>query len=170
MLLGLDVSTKRIGWTVLDLQGKYVDIGYVNLEKCVRETDRIQKFLDELSFLHSEYELTKVFVEAPLKGSNNLNVVNKLQRWNGMVCCVVYLTTGIESVLLEQRDVLRDMGVIVPKGVKGTDRKKFILQCVKGYDIVPLDKWQKTSKGNPKNFCFDQADSFLVAKAGFLNG
>jgi len=40
------------------------------------------------------------------------------------------------------------------------------LQHVQKLGIIPEEKWGLKRTGNPKDWCFDQADAYVVALAG----
>ncbi len=168
MILGLDASTKCVGWCLLNDDGTLYDIGYIWLDKIKNEYKKFECLIEELHPLWESADDFQVYLEAPLKRSNNQNVVNILQRWNGMVSIGVYGTFQTQPVLIPEIDVRKLNGVKVPKGVKGPDKKKYCLQCVQELAIIPEDKWVLKRTGNPKDFCFDMADAYLVARAGFL--
>ena len=167
--LGLDISTKCVGWCTLTETGEFVKVGHLDLsaEKGLyKKLDLFRSF-----FKRFDPDGYRVIVEAPLQRSNNQNVVNLLQRWNGMCCGVLYQWFDLrEPTLIEQRTALKELGIKVPKGVKGPDRKKYILQCVQGCDKIPESSWEVNRNGNPHAWCFDQADAYVIAKAGLKLG
>ena len=168
MIVGLDISTSCIGWCTLKDDGSYVDVGHIEFKKHNSLYTRLEvfrAFLEEL-FLESTESKLRFFIEAPLARSNNQNVVNLLQRWNGMCCAMVYEFFSGEPILVDQRSALKFLGIKVPKGVKGKDRKKYILQYIKDLKVIPDDKWDVKKTGNPKEWCFDQADAYVVARYG----
>jgi len=168
MILGLDISTSYVGWCLLANDGSFSDVGHVRFSKGTSLYEKLEDFRKLIYTLHAEETPggLKPYVEAPLARSNNQNVVNLLQRWNGMCCVVINDILKKEPILLAQRSALKDLDIKIPKGVKGLDRKKYILQCIKDFGIIPKDKWANKKTGNPKDFCFDQADAYIVAKAG----
>jgi len=167
MIFSLDISTACIGWCLLNDDGTYVDIGYLEFKKKTSLYEKLGYFKELImSILCQETPGgLNVYVEAPLARSNNQNVVNLLQRWNGMCCAVIYDVLKKEPALLGQRTALKTLGIKVPKGVKGKDRKKYILQYVKNFGLIPEEKWANKKTGNPKEWCFDMADAFIVARA-----
>lgn len=167
MILGLDISTTCIGWCKLTDQGEYVDVGYINLSK---ERDLYAKLDVFRSFLKGSNlpSTCTVFVEAPLARSNNQNVVNLLQRWNGMCCVELY--RHFESrrpILIGHRTARKLLGIKIPKGVKDKAMKNFILQHVRSFQVIPEEKWKTKRTGNPQDYCYDMCDSYVVARAGY---
>ena len=166
MILGIDASTKCVGWCALNDDGSLYDIGYVMLDKVKNEYDKLDALKDALVNSLKIDGHVSVYVEAPLKYSNNANVVAVLQRWNGFVCVLLYKYYGTKPVLIPEIDVRKLNGIKVPKGVKGVNKKKYVLQCVQDLGIISEDKWELKRTGNPKDFCYDMSDAYCVAYAG----
>ena len=167
MILGLDVSTSYTGWCLLQDDGTFFDVGYLILKK-MSESERmdvIEAFIRDIYLNHS---LFRIFVEAPLGRSNNQNVVNLLQRWNGQVCAITYMVTRIAPELITELNARKANGIKVPKGVKGIEKKRFVLNFVRNLGIVNENKWELKRTGNYKDYCYDMADSIVVAKGGYL--
>lgn len=169
MILGFDISTSCSGICVLENDGSFVDVQYV----LTKDIESYYEKVDAIIFaLRNSYKIVsgpQIYVEGALGASNNQNVVNKLQRINGMACYALYLEYGIEPILIKETEARKLNGIKVPKGVKGENKKKYCLQFVRDLAIIPESKWEFKRTGNPKTFCYDMADSYLVAKAGYLN-
>jgi len=167
MILGLDASTKCVGWCLLNDDGSLHDVGYIWLEKVKNEYDKYMKLFYALQTLTHFSENFRVFIEAPLKRSNNQNVVNILQRWNGMVCIAAFKIFKEKPVLIPELTVRKLNDIKVPKGVKGVNKKKYVLQCVQDLGIIDESKWELKRTGNPKDYSYDMCDAYCVARAGF---
>lgn len=164
MIIGLDISTRYVGYCVLQDDGSFVKVGHLDLSKEKNLYKKLDLFHVFFTTFPVEYQ---VFVESPLQRSNNQNVVNLLQRWNGMLCSVLYRHfDSKEPIMIEQRTALKELGIKIPKGIKGKDRKKYILQWVKDRGIIPEDNWAVKRTGNPKDWCFDRADAYIIAASG----
>jgi hypothetical protein len=168
MILGLDISSSCIGWCVINENEKVLDVGHLEFNKkqksLYKKLHEFENLLLEIKDKYGQY--FKIYVESPLFGSNNQNVVNLLQRWNGMCCAQLYWTFNTEPVLIPNVSALKAVGIKVPKGVKGLERKKFILQYVQNLGIISEDRWALKKTGNPKDWCYDQADAYVIAVAG----
>lgn len=168
-LIGIDASTKCIGYTILKNDGSLKEIDYIWLEK-LEYPDKLRKLKRILRpKLQTVVEEWQVFVEAPLQRSNNQHVVNILQHWSGMVCATLFDMSGVFPVMIPEHTVRKINGIKVPKGVKGIDKKKYVLRCVQELGIISENKWELKRTGNPCDWSYDMADAFLVVKAGFLN-
>ncbi len=169
MILGLDVSTTFIGYTILEDNGKYVDIGYLELKKCEDLYEKALLFQFLIKKIKTKYqnETFKVIVEEPLKrfSKSTAHIIGLLNRFNGMVCTLILIEMGIKAELVNALTARKKNGLKVPKGVKKKDAKNFILGFVKSLKIVPEDKWLLKKTNNPKDFCYDMADSFIVARS-----
>jgi len=168
MIIGIDASTKSVGWCLLNDDGSLYDVGYIWLDKIKNEYDKFERLIEEFQPLREHSELFQVYIEAPLQRSNNQRVVNILQRWNGMVSIAAFGIFQTQPILIPEADVRKINDVVIPKGVKGPAKKKFALHYVQSLDIIPEDKWELKRTGNPCDWSYDMTDAFLVAKEGFL--
>jgi len=171
MILGFDISTRYIGWCILDDSGRFVDIGHLDLTK---EEDFYAKvdsfcslFSGDIMWGHKYYT---VFVEEPVKmfksNASMAQTIALLQRFNAACCYEIYKILGTKPTLIMEPSARKKAGIKVPKGVKGKDKKKFVLEHIQSLGVVPENKWVLKRTGNPKDWCFDQADAFVVALAG----
>lgn len=169
MILGLDVSTSCIGWTLLSDAGEYVDIGKIELKK---EKDFYIKCELFRAFLKRFVGVPlSVYVEEPVKAFASAlsmaQTITLLQRFNAVCCYLVYHDLGVRPTLIMESSARKLVEIKIPKGVKGKEKKKFVLKLVQDLGTIPDERWSYKKTGNPKDWCFDMADSFVVAKAGF---
>jgi hypothetical protein len=172
IILGLDISTSCIGWCALDEAGSYMDVGHLDLSKeknFYKKVDTFVQFLDYIGFDKPGVD-AKVFIEEPLKmfmaNKSMAQTIAVLQSFNAACRYVLYLKTKIQPVMIMATSARKAAGISVPKGVKGKATKLFILDYVKSLNIIPENKWGVKKTGNPKDYCFDQADAFVVATGG----
>ena len=72
MILALDISSSIIGYTILDLDAKLIEMKYIDLRKIKYDDDNIQLFekakfaICELRILLDRYTITHILIEAPL--------------------------------------------------------------------------------------------------------
>lgn len=168
MILGIDISTSVIGWCVINENEKVLDVGHLEFDKKQKSLYKKLAEFDNLLFeIKDKYgRYFKIFVESPLFGSNNQNVVNLLQRWNGMCCAQIYWSFGVEPVLIPNVSALKAVGIKIPKGTKGLERKKFIFEHTKSQGFFPVEKVEYKRTGNLKNYIFDMSDAIVIALAG----
>ena len=74
-----------------------------------------------------------------------------------------FKTFDVEPEYLAATSARKAVGITVPKGTKAK-------QCVINYviDFVPDVVIEYTKNGNPRPQCFDKADSWVIAKAGWI--
>lgn len=167
MIIGFDVSTRCVGYSVLNDDGSLCDIGYIWLAKVKGEYNKLDAFKNTLENSIKISGDVFVFVEAPLGRSNNQNVVNILQRFNGQVCLLVHQYYGVEPILIPETEVRKINGIKIPKGVKKEAKKIFVLNILQKLDIVDPSRWKLKRTGKYKDFCYDMSDSYWVARAGY---
>jgi hypothetical protein len=169
-IIGFDISTKCVGVCVLNDDGSFSFLDYIWLEREKDEYKRIDLFEEGVRNSCGILTAPRIFVEAPLMRSNNQNVVNILQRHNGMCCLCLYRMFGMNPELIAETDVRKLNNIKVPKGVKGIDKKKYVLKYVQDLALIPESRWELKKTGNPRDQSFDMADAFCVARAGFRLG
>ncbi len=171
MILGMDVSTSVIGWCLLDENGEYRDMGYIDLKKCddlYEKLHLVDVFINKVLVSMNDERL-RIYVEDPLKmfasGMSMAQTISLLQRWNGMVCAQLYMRLAIRPTMVNARSARATLGIKVPKGV---NTKECVLRAVRDRGILPESKWEFKKTGKPKDYCFDQADAYVVAATGAL--
>ncbi len=175
MILGVDVSTACCGWTVLYPDGRLLTFGYVQLKSEDDLYERLRRFIHQMQALKDElnYPIEHIYVEEPAKVYNagsSAHTMSILQRFNGMICAQLWYYFGKKPQLIEVKSARRMVGITIPRKMTRIEVKKLVLEYVKsqvtGCDL--LSEQKKT--GNPKDYCYDVADSYVIAKAGLLNG
>ena len=109
---------------------------------------------------------THIFIEQSLQsfrsGFSSAKTLSTLSRFNGVVSWICYKTFDVEPEYIAATSARKSVGIKVPKGAKAK-------QCVVQYvvDNVPDVLIEYTKHGNPKPQCFDKADSWVIARAGW---
>ena len=91
-ILGLDISSKTIGWAIFDLtSAKLLEASHFSpkikpqpdnkIEELIRKADIFKKHLET----YANTGLVKVVIEEPLLQSNNVYTVGTLIRFNTMI-------------------------------------------------------------------------------------
>ena len=167
MILGLDVSTSITGATILDKNGKVVYNEAWDTRKFknfFKKVDYVKKRIDEL---HSyDYGIERVYIEQSLQsfrpGFSSAKTLSTLARFNGVVSWLVYGVLQIEPEYIAATSARKTCGITVPRGQKG---KQVVIQYV--LDNIPEVVITYTKNNNIKPECFDKADSWVVARAGY---
>ena len=165
MILGLDISTRITGYTVLDPNGQIMAIGHWNTQKF----NLFQKavFIKEaLHGLGEQYLFDNIFIESALNmfmmGKSSAHVISTLAKFNGIVSWICYEEFGITPEYIPAVSARKKYGITIKRGTKAKEQvMKFLL------DNEPDFKVEYTRTGKPKPYCYDEADSLVIAKAGY---
>ena len=164
MILGLDVSTSITGATLLDKNGNVIQNFAIDTRKHKNFFDKAEQV--ELALRQMKKVPTHIFIEQSLQsfrsGFSSAKTLSTLSRFNGVVSWICYKTFDIEPEYIAATSARKSVGIKVPKGAKAK-------QCVVQYvvDNVPDVLIEYTKHGNPKPQCFDKADSWVIARAGW---
>ena len=84
-VLGLDVSTKTIGWALFDMRTQeLLELTHVSPRPKIKTENKIEELLSKADVFKSKLEeyknlgITKVIIEEPLLNSNNIYTVQTL--------------------------------------------------------------------------------------------
>ena len=101
-VLGLDVSTKTIGWSLFDIQTKeLLELTHISPVPKPKVENKIEELILKGHIFRKKLEeyvgmgITNVVIEEPLLNSNNVYTVGTLMRFNTLVCKEVYDILGI---------------------------------------------------------------------------
>ena len=205
IILGCDVSTKCIGICLLEDDGseygKILELTHVN-PKIPRKTKDSEKlFLKKRIFKefikkYKNIGIKDVVIEEPLMGSNNINTVSTLLRFNGMISDCIYEELGVVPTYISSYEArkysfpslmairkygkdgnqydckkilkeIKDCKLVLFGSYPWAIDKKIIMQ-EKVSEIFPSIKWIYDKKGELKKENFDAVDSY-VCILGFLN-
>ena len=171
MFLGLDISTSITGATILSPDGSMV----LNESWDTRNKNKFPTLYEKANFVKSKilslqkkYQIDHIFVEQSLQsfrsGFSSAKTLSTLSRFNGIVCWLCYDLLKIEPVPLAAASARKAAGLKIKRG---ENAKQKVLSFV--VDTQPNFIVEYTKQGNPKPGVFDRADSYIIAKAGFLN-
>jgi len=176
-VLGLDISTKTIGWSLFDIQSKeLLELTHFSPIIKPKTVDKIQELLLKVVSFEEKLQnyrnlgITKVVIEEPLLNSNNIWTVGTLLRYNSMITKSIYDVLGIVPNyistynsrkyawpdLIQKND--KDKFVLFGGLPKDVDKKEIIWKKVS--DKEPQIIWQLTRNNTLKKECYDMADSY----------
>ena len=96
-VLGLDVSTKTIGWALFDIKTKeLLELTHISPVPKPKEESKIKELLLKSDIFRSkliEYKdlgIIKVVIEEPLLNSNNVYTISTLLRYNTLITKEIY--------------------------------------------------------------------------------
>lgn len=184
-VLGLDISTKTIGWALFDIQTKeLLELTHVSPRpKVGKDEDKLKELLLKSEIFAEklkEYQnlgIVRVIIEEPLMNSNNVYTIQTLLRFNSFVFKEIYNILGIVPEFISTYNSRK---FAFPELVQENDKKKFVL-----FGGLPKDAdkkliiWEKVAKREPqikwlytknntlKKENFDQTDAYTCA-LGFM--
>jgi hypothetical protein len=183
-VLGLDVSTKTIGWALFDMRTQeLLELTHISPRPKMKTENKIEELLSKAEVFKSkldEYKnlgITKVVIEEPLLNSNNIYTVQTLLRYNSFVTKNIYDVLGIVPEFIStynsrkyafpQLLQVNDKGKMVLFGgmPKDADKKQVIWDLVAKRE--PQITWQYTKNNTLKKENFDMTDSYACV-LGFM--
>lgn len=168
MILGLDISTSITGYTIIDENGSVVECNHIDLTKVDGFLNKASACQTILGKLFSQYPIKAVWIEESLQmfsmGKSSAKTLATLTKFNGIISWIVFDKFAINPQYIPAVSARKACGIKMQKGKKGKE-------CVMEY-MAANESWFKielTKTGNIKPYCYDRADSFVIAKAGFLS-
>ena len=165
MILGLDVSTSITGATLLNDKGEVI-------YNDAWDTRKFKNFFRKAEEIDSKMDLlpvapSRVYIEQSLQsfrsGFSSARTLSTLSKINGVVSWLCYRRYAIEPEYLAATTARKRCGITVPRGSKA---KQVVLEYV--INNIPDVSIFYTKFGNPKPECYDKADSWVIARAGWL--
>ena len=170
VILGLDVSTSKVGLSIIDLDHELIDSQAIKLNNKVSLESRCYELEEILLDYNSsnEYKIVKIYVEQPFMmfsgGKTTAMTMSKLQRFNGMVCYMIKKLFGFEAELIAAN---KARGAVGLKIKRGENTKQKVIEWVKKRYPKQF-VFELTRHGNPKPGTDDKADAVVVALAGIM--
>lgn len=176
-VLGLDVSTKTIGWALFDIQSQeLLELTHISPVPKPKEENKIKELLLKSEIFKTkllEYKdlgITKVVIEEPLLNSNNVYTIQTLLRFNTLITKQIYDTLGVVPDFISTYNSRK---FAFPELVQANDKGKFVLfggldknvdKKMIIWDLVakrePQITWQYTRNNTLKKENFDQTDAY----------
>ena len=176
-VLGLDVSTKTIGWALFDYASKeLLELTHFSPKlKPIPESKTEQLLLKSDSFKEvvEKYKgvgITKVIIEEPLLNSNNIFTVSVLMRYNAFIMKTIHDVLGVIPELISTynsrkfafpelvAENIKGRKVLFGKYEVGCDKKNIIWQKVSNKE--PHLTWAYTRNNTLKKENFDMCDAY----------
>lgn len=184
-ILGLDVSTKTIGWALFDVNSKelleLVHISPIPKNKTLNKMEdlflKTEIFRTKLE-KYNELNITKVIIEEPLLNSNNIYTIQILMRYNTLISKEVYDILGIVPEYISTYNsrknafpwLVKDNGkgkfVLFGGFPKDCDKKQIIWEQVAKRE--PQINWTYTRNNTLKKENFDMTDAYCCV-LGYMN-
>jgi RNase H-fold protein (predicted Holliday junction resolvase) len=183
-VLGLDVSTKTIGWSLFDIEtGNLLELTHISPVPKPKVENKIEELLlkgqifREKLLSYKEMGIQYVVIEEPLLNSNNVYTVSTLMRFNTLICKEVYDVLGVVPEFISTYNSRK---FAFPHLVQPNDKNKYVLfggmpkdidKKVVIWELVakkePQIVWGYTKNNTLKKENFDQTDAYCAA-LGFM--
>jgi len=194
-ILGLDVSTKTIGISLFEEDGRLLELTHITpkikprpetkLEELFKKVDAFEKLLTR----YIELDIEKVVIEEPLLNSNNVYTVGTLLKFNGMISKIVSEVLNIIPDFISSYDArayaFPELMQVRTHNKKGEPYNEKQLAKNKpvlfgGYDwnvdkktviwdkvadLEPQIVWEYTRNNTLKKENFDMTDAYTCARA-----
>jgi RNase H-fold protein (predicted Holliday junction resolvase) len=177
-VLGLDVSTRTIGWALFDIQSQeLLELTHISPRpKMGKDEDKLKELILKSEIVGEKLReyvnlgIVKVVIEEPLLNSNNIYTIQTLLRFNSFVFKEIYNILGIIPEFISTynarknawSDLVRenDKGKFVLFGGLPKDIDKKMLIWEKVAKKEPQINWQYTKNNTLKKENFDQTDAY----------
>jgi len=167
MILGLDVSTSITGATIVDASGEVVYNESWDTRKYKNFFEKAEYVEERIRQLCGDgFRVERVYIEQSLQsfrsGFSSAKTLSTLARFNGVVSWLVYRILQTKPEYIAATSARKLCGITVPRGTKA---KQCVIKHV--LDNVPSVSITYTKHGNVKPDCYDKADSWVIARAGW---
>ena len=176
-VLGLDVSSKTIGWALFDIQTQeLLELTHISPIPKPKPDNKIQELLEKAEIFRTKllnYKnlgITKVVIEEPLLNSNNAYTIGTLLRYNTLITKEIYDVLGLVPEFISTYNSRK---CAFPELVRENDKGKFVLFGGYPKDIdkkmiiwelvsrrEPQIQWLYTKNNTLKKENFDQSDAY----------
>jgi RNase H-fold protein (predicted Holliday junction resolvase) len=176
-ILGLDVSTKTIGWALFDIETKeLLELTHVSPIVKPKEDNKTKELFLKTEIFKSklsEYKnlgITNVVIEEPLLNSNNVYTIQTLLRYNTLISKEIYDILGIVPEYISTYNsrknafpwLVQDNGkgkyVLFGGQPKDCDKKQIIWEQVAKRE--PQINWVYTKNNTLKKENYDMSDAY----------
>ena len=170
MILGLDISTTIVGVAVIDSSGKLLVSDHWDVSKEDNLFSKAEVIGSNLWQIKNNYGIDNVFIETALKkffpGKSRADTIIKLAKFNGIVSWLSFETFGMEPTFINVNTARTLYGLSFPRGVKGPQRKKMVVEAVKEKEKTSFTFEMARGGKNYKKGTDDRADAIVIARAG----
>ena len=185
-VLGLDISTKTIGWALFDIQTQQLlELTHISPRPKINkgDDDKLKELILKSEVIgeklkqYTNLGIVRVVIEEPLLNSNNIYTIQTLLRFNSFVFKEIYNILGIVPEFISTYNARK---FAWPDLVQENDKKKFVLFGGLPKDIdkkmiiwekvakkEPQITWQYTKNKTLKKENFDQTDAYTCV-LGFM--
>jgi hypothetical protein len=184
-ILGLDISTKTIGFALFDLSGSnLLELTHFSPKIKPQPEDKIEELIKKAEGFKKHLEsyknvgITRVIIEEPLLQSNNVYTIGTLLRYNTLILKACYDVLGVLPTFIStynsRKYAFPDLVGANDKGrnvlfggyPKDIDKKHVIWEHVNA--VCPEVNWLYGKTGSLKKENYDMADA-ATCVIGYIN-
>lgn len=164
--LGLDVSTRIVGYSILSEDKVLIRAGFIDLSKIEDLSDKTTYLKDKLLEIKEEYKIDNIGIEDCLTkfagGRSSIKTIGKLIAFNYLTRYICYTVFDIKPVVL---NVIRARTLADCKVPRGENSKEYIVSRVMElYENIDWPRMKKDKTRFSKE-CEDIADSVVISRA-----
>lgn len=174
-ILGIDVSTSCIGFTILDDDGNLELMDHFEHKNDfidLYDFAKMFKYILEID-IKNKYKIYKIFIEEPKKSfasnKTSTNTILLLNRFNGICSWIVYDVFGAKPIHLNESTARKQCGLkILPAKKVGISQKQQAFEQMKEREPFINYNWKFKRTGKIKDYHMDEMDSYIICKAGLM--
>lgn len=174
-VLGLDVSTSVLGWSLVALESEKFSLGYLPLvssKDVFCKALEVRKLIQELA---QNYDIRAVYVEEDLQrfrsGMSSARTLSALTRFNGAICQICFEVLDLKPIHVNVNSARKLVGIRYDRKDKSRTVKEKVFEKVD--ELIQYDWPTKILKSGPRKGlkvfqagCYDAADAWVIATAG----
>lgn len=173
-ILGLDISTSIVGYTVLEDDFTIVKIGHIDFKKCENFWEKVDFGIQEIKQIVLQYAPEYAYIEEPVQsfspGFSSAATIITLSKFNAI------LSYNVREILHKDPNHITAAESRKLCGLKMQQRKK----CGKTHKEQVFDQisaksgylghmtFPLTKTGKLKPFVYDEIDSYVIARSGII--
>jgi|TARA_R110002124_G_scaffold58961_2_gene163525 Holliday junction resolvasome RuvABC endonuclease subunit len=171
MILGLDISTSIVGVAIVNPETKELVVSeHIDLTKIDSVFSKAELVGAELWQINNNHAIKDLFIETALMkfipGRSKADTIVKLAKFNGIISWMCYDTFGLNPVYLNVNTARSLYGLSFPRGTKGPQRKKMVIESVIEKEKTAFKYEMARGGKNYKKGTDDRADAIVIARAG----
>lgn len=170
MILGLDISSSRIGIALLD-GDKLIISETLKLKSNMCLEERAKIFERRMKEIDQNYVVYGLYIEQPALmfrgGKTTAQTMATLQRFNGMCSYIAFKIFDMQAQMVNPRSARSKLGIKTPRKAPSKVVKKCIIDHVQARYPKQFE-YTLTRHGNPQPGTDDRADALVMAIAGPL--
>jgi len=173
-VFSLDVSTSIIGLCILDNKKNILLLDHIDLKKEKDFWKKCDKARIEIVKISKKYKIDAVAIEESLskfsRGKSSAGTLILLARFNAVISYICREILNLDPIYIGASDARRLCGIKIQQTQKcGKTAKEQTFEHMSTNDLRHI-KWPRKTKSKAiipkvKDFCYDQCDAFVIAKA-----